>query len=209
MAKKGKIVRVAGPVVHAKDVNASMYDVVRVGEEQLIGEVIKIVGNISVVQVYEDTSGLKPGDPVVGTGLPLAVELGPGILKNIYDGIQRPLDVIAHDNGTYIQRGAVAPPLDRKKKWTFKPLVKKGDKVKQGSIIGTVKETHLIEHRILSPYDGTVKSIKEGSYTVDDVIGELEHLGQKKELKLSHRWPVRKARPFAEKYPPTFCLQQV
>ncbi len=206
MVKKGKIVRVAGPVVQAKGIDASMYDVVRVGEEQLIGEVIKIVGNVSVIQVYEDTAGLKPGDPVVGTGMPLAVELGPGILKNIYDGIQRPLEVIAEESGTYIKRGAVAAPLDRKKKWTFKPLVKKGDKIRRGAIIGTVQETDLIEHRVLSPYDGTVKSIKEGSFTVEDEIGEIEHMGQKKALRLSHRWPVRRARPFVEKQPPNVLL---
>ncbi len=204
--RKGKIVRVSGPVVYAKGINASMYDVVRVGEEELIGEVIKIVGNVAVVQVYEDTTGLKPGDPVYSTGKALSVHLGPGILKSIYDGIQRPLDEIAAQHGVFIARGASATPLDQKKKWSFEAKVKKGDRVSIGSVLGVVKETELITHRIISPYEGTIKDIKSGDYTVEDVIGEIEDKGVKKDLKLAHYWPVRKARPFVEKYPPHVLL---
>ncbi|MEM2947929.1 MAG: V-type ATP synthase subunit A [Candidatus Anstonellales archaeon] len=203
---KGKLVKISGPVVVARDIDSKLYDVVKVGEEKLIGEVIKIVGNNYVVQVYEDTSGLKPGEPVEGTAMPLSVELGPGLLKSIYDGIQRPLALIASETGTYIKRGVSVPPLDKKKKWKFEPKVKKGDRIAAGDILGTVKESELIEHRILSPYDGVVSAIKAGEYKLEDAIGTIEHMGKKSDLFLYHKWPVRKPRPYKEKYPPEIPL---
>ncbi len=207
MAKSGEIVRISGPVVEADLPGARLYDVVRVGKEKLLGEIIKITGAISVIQVYEDTSGLVPGEPVVSTGEPLSVELGPGILQNIYDGIQRPLAGIEKEaKGVYITRGIETAPLDRKKKWDFKATVKKGDKVKQGDIVGTVQETELIEHRIMSPYEGRIESIKSGKYTIEDKIGELSYEGKKHPLRLYQRWFVRKSRPVIEKFPPNIPL---
>ena len=207
MASKGKLARITGPVVVAKGLTDSkLYDVVKVGDEKLIGEIIKIVGNEYVVQVYEDTSGLKPGEPVLGTGEPLSVELGPGILKSFYDGIQRPLNLIEEKAGTYITRGIEVPALDRKKKWDFKALKKKGEKVVQGDVLGEVQETSLITHRILSPFDGKLTDLKSGKYTVEEIIGSIEHMGKKKPLMLHHRWVVRKARPYKEKFPPVVPL---
>ncbi|RME79339.1 MAG: V-type ATP synthase subunit A, partial [Methanobacteriota archaeon] len=206
MEKKGRIVKVSGPVVIARDIGAKMYDLVRVGREELIGEVIKIKGSDATIQVYEDTTGLKPGEPVFSTGLPLSVHLGPGILKNIYDGIQRPLELIAGDKGTYIPRGVDVPPIDRKKKWSFKPLVKKGDMVKAGQVIGEVKETSTIMHRVLSPYSGKVLSVEDGSHTIEDTVLMLDDKGNKRDVKMAHYWPVRKPRPFAEKYAPNIPL---
>ncbi|MEM4166081.1 MAG: V-type ATP synthase subunit A [Candidatus Bilamarchaeaceae archaeon] len=203
----GKIKRISGPVVEAFLPGARLYDLVRVGEEGLMGEIIKIVGDVSVIQVYEDTSGLRPGEKVVSTGKPLSVELGPGILKNIYDGIQRPLKLIEEKSkGVFIQRGIVAEPLDRKKKWEFKPKMKKGARVKKGDIIGVVQETEVIEHRILSLYDGTLDSIDEGAFTLNDEIGFISSEGKKYPVALSHYWPVRKARPVIEKFPPVIPL---
>ena len=207
MAKAGEIVRISGPVVEADLPDARLYDVVKVGDDKLLGEIIKITGAISVIQVYEDTSGLKPGEPVVSTGEPLSVELGPGILQNIYDGIQRPLATIEKESkGVYIKRGIETAPLDRKKKWEFKATVKKGDKIKAGDVIGTVQETELIEHKIMSPYEGRIESIKSGKYTIKDGVGELSFEGKKYPLKLSQRWFVRKARPVIEKFPPVIPL---
>ncbi|MGB9719280.1 MAG: V-type ATP synthase subunit A [Candidatus Anstonellales archaeon] len=203
---KGKLVKISGPVVVARNIDSKLYDVVRVGEENLIGEVIKIVGNDYVVQVYEDTSGLKPGEQVEGTGMPLSVELGPGLLKSIYDGIQRPLALIAEETGTYIKRGVSVPPLDKKKKWKFEPKIKKGERVSTGDILGTVKESELIEHRILSPFDGVVSEIRAGEYKLDDRIGSIEHMGKKRDIFLCHKWPVRKPRGYKEKYPPEIPL---
>lgn len=203
----GKIRRISGPVVEAILPGAKLYDLVRVGEEGLMGEIIKIVGDVAVIQVYEDTSGLKPGEKVISTGRPLSVELGPGILKNIYDGIQRPLKLIEEKSkGVFIQRGIVAEPLDRKKKWDFQPKVKKGARVKVGDILGTVQETEAIEHRILSLYDGTIEEISEGKFTLDDEIGSISFEGKKHPLTLSHYWPVRKPRPVIEKFPPVIPL---
>ena len=203
----GYLYRISGPVVVARDLKAKMYDVVKVGEEELIGEVIKISGNDIVIQVYEDTSGLRPGEKVESTGMPLAVELGPGILKNIYDGIQRPLKVIADKSkSVFIPRGVKAEALDRKKKWELEAKVKKGQRVEYGQVIGVVKETEIVEHKILSPYTGKILNIKSGKYTVEDVIGEIEVEGKKKELKLYQKWFVRKPRPYVEKYPPTLPL---
>jgi len=203
----GKIKRISGPVVEAHLPGARLYDLVRVGEEGLMGEIIKIVGDVSVIQVYEDTSGLKPGEKVVSTGKPLSVELGPGILKNIYDGIQRPLQLIEEKSkGVFIKRGIVAEPLDRKKKWEFVPKVKKGARVKVGDILGIVKETAAIDHKILSIYEGTIESIEEGKFTLDDELGLISFEGKKAPLTLSHYWPVRKARPAIEKFPPVIPL---
>ncbi len=200
--KEGRIYRVSGPVIIAENLDANMYDVVYVGEEELIGEVIQIDGNRVTVQVYEDTSGLKPGEKVITYNQPLTVELGPGILKSIYDGIQRPLDVLKGLQGDFIKRGARVNALDRKKKWKFKPLVKKGDVVKAGDIIGEVKETDLITHKILVPPNyrgGKVVEIKDGSFSVEEVIAKLD---SGEEIKMMHIWPIRKPRPYKEKLPP-------
>jgi len=206
-SKDGFIKRISGPVVEADLPGARLYDVVKVGKENLIGEIIKIVGDTAVVQVYEDTSGLQPGEPVLSTGEPLSVELGPGILKNIYDGVQRPLKIIEDKSGgVFIKRGVVTDPLDRKKKWDFVAKVKKGEKVKQGDILGTVQETELIEHRILSPMEGKIESISSGKFTVEDIIAEISFEGKKYPIKMYQRWFVRKARPVIEKFPPVIPL---
>ncbi len=203
----GKIERISGPVVEAYLPDARLYDVVKVGKEKLLGEIIKIVGTTSVIQVYEDTSGLTPGEPVISTGQPLSVELGPGILQSIYDGIQRPLKTIEDvAGGVYITRGIEAPALDQKKKWEFKATVKKGDKVKKGDIVGTVQETDLIEHRIMTPYEGRIESISSGNYTVKDKIGTVSFEGKEYPLKLAQIWFVRKSRPVIEKFPPNIPL---
>ncbi len=206
-SQKGVLVRIAGPVVVAQGIDAKMYDLVRVGNEGLMGEVIQIDGENTTIQVYEDTSGIKPGEPVVNTGKPLSVKLGPGLLTSIYDGIQRPLPVLADKMGSFIKRGVDASGLDETKKWDFKPTVKKGDYVKPGSIIGEVQETETIKHKILVPpypeYNGKIKEIKSGKFTVDEVIGVLENGS---ELKLSHYWPVRVPRKVNEKLAPKMPL---
>jgi len=202
--EKGILYRIAGPVVVAKGISARMYDVVRVGKEKLMGEVIQIDGEKTIIQVYEDTSGIKPGEPVINTGEPLSVELGPGLLSSIYDGIQRPLPVLVKKMGDYIERGVDAPGLDEAKKWDFKASVKAGDKVKRGSVIGETDEFG-IKHKILVPpnQEGIVKSIKSGKFTVNDVIGELDN-GY--ELKLKQEWPVRIPRPSKKKLNPEIPL---
>ncbi len=200
----GYLYRISGPVVVARDLDAKMYDVVKVGEDEIIGEVIKIDGNNTIIQVYEDTTGLKPGEKVISMGMPLSVELGPGILKNIYDGIQRPLsDIASKSKSIFIQRGVKAFALDRKKKWSFEAKVKKGDTVYVGSILGVVKETEVIEHKILSPFEGRIKEIKNGNYQIEDEIGSLNN---GKSLKLYHNWFIRKPRPYVEKYSPEIPL---
>ncbi|HIP62830.1 MAG TPA: V-type ATP synthase subunit A, partial [Archaeoglobus profundus] len=174
----GEIYRISGPLVVAERLKAKMYDVCKVGEEGLMGEVVGIKGDKVLIQVYEDTSGIRPGEKVVNTGMPLSVELGPGMLGMIYDGVQRPLPVLREISGDFIGRGIEAPALDRKKKWPFKPILKKGDKVKGGEIIGIVKETELIkEHRILVPpnVSGTIVEIYEGDFTVEDTIAVLDN----------------------------------
>ncbi|MEW6035912.1 MAG: V-type ATP synthase subunit A [Candidatus Micrarchaeota archaeon] len=208
MAKEeGHIERISGPVVNAYLPGARLYDVVKVGESRLLGEIIKITGTTSVIQVYEDTSGLRPGEPVASTGQPLSVELGPGILTSIYDGIQRPLKVIEEKaGGVFITRGIEVPAISRERKWDFKATVKKGDKVKVGDVIGTVQETELIEHRIMSPYEGRIEAIKSGAYTVEEDVGSLSFEGKRYPLKLMQRWFVRKSRPVIEKFPPTIPL---
>jgi len=201
----GVLKRIAGPVVTAVGIDAHMYDVVKVGNEELMGEVIKIQGENIIIQVYEDTSGIRPGEPVINTGLSLAVELGPGLLTSIYDGIQRPLSVLVDKMGDFIQRGVSAPGLDHAKKWEFKPLVKEGASVAPGSIIGEVQETNIV-HRIMVPPNvkgGTVKSIKAGSFTVDEVVCTLDNGAQ---ISLMQKWPVRVPRPVNEKMNPTVPL---
>ena len=199
MSNEGKIYRVAGPVVTAVGISPRMYDVVHVGNEQLMGEVIKIVGDYSIIQVYEDTSGVKPGEPVTNTGRPLVAELGPGLLHSVYDGIQRPLPVLQEKMGDYILRGVSAPGLDREKKWGFKPIVKVGDEVSPGQIIGTVMEGTM-EHRILVPVDvqGKVEKIEEGEFTVEEPVAKIAG----KDVIMMQKWPVRVPRPVIEKHQP-------
>ena len=188
---------------------AKMYDVVRVGEENLIGEIIRLNEDNAIIQVYEDTNGLKPGEKVISTGMPLSVELGPGLLTNIYDGIQRPLPDIMSETGDFIKRGVEAPALDRKKKWHFKPTVKAGDKVTSCDVIGEVQETSIITHKIIVPPEisGKILSIeKEGNYTVVDDIAIVSTDDGDIKLQMMQRWPVRKSRPVSKKYDPTMPL---
>jgi len=205
MAAKGTLYRIAGPVVVAKGLNANMYDLVKVGDEKLMGEVIQIDNEKTIIQVYEDTSGLKPGEPVENTGKPLSVELGPGLLTSIYDGIQRPLPVLQKEQGDYIFRGLEAPGLDQEKQWTFKATVKAGAEVVEGQVIGEVEETKGVIHRIMIPpgVSGTIKSVKSGKYTVNDPVGTLTD-GTK--LLMKQVWPVRKPRPSTEKLNPSIPL---
>ena len=211
MVAKGRIVWVSGPAVKADGMSAAkMYETVEVGESKLIGEVIRLTGDVAFIQVYESTSGLKPGEPVVGTGQPLSVLLGPGIIGKIYDGIQRPLDEIASKSGAFISRGVVTTPVDMKKKYKFKPTAKKGDQVGPGSILGTVEETPLLIHSILVPPNypaGKLTDIAgEGDYDIEHVIATTDKGGEKVSLKMYHKWPVRKPRPYAERYDPTVPL---
>ncbi len=208
----GKIVKVSGPLVVATGMEeANMADVVRVGEQRLIGEILTMTGGSASIQVYEETSGLGPGADVVTTGAPLSVELGPGLIENIYDGIQRPLEVIMQKvKGNNLPRGVEVPALDREKKWAFTATVKAGDKVVGGDIIGTVQETNSILHKIMIPpkMSGTIESIQSGSYTVLDKIGVLvDDKGEKHELTMMQKWPVRVGRPYKHKYPPVIPLQ--
>jgi len=203
--EKGEIYRVSGPVVVARGLDAKMYDIVNVGEEGLLGEVIKIDREDVVIQVYEDTSGVKPGEPVKNTGRPLAVHLGPGLLTSIYDGIQRPLEGLKKEMGDFIKRGVFIDGLDTKKKWEFKASVKKGDKVSEGEIIGTVQETPVITHKVMVPpgISGKVKKISNGKFTVKDTVAELED-GEK--IIMAQYWPVRKPRPYKDKLSPDIPL---
>ena len=203
--EQGVIYRIAGPVVVAKGIKPRMYDVCRIGKEKLMGEVIQITGDKVIIQVYEDTSGIKPGEPVTNTGEPLKVELGPGLLTSIYDGIQRPLPVLIKQMGDFIKRGVDAPGLDHSKKWDFKATAKKGDDVKGGSILGEVEETQGINHKILVPpnQEGKISEIDSGKFTVDEVIGKLDNGF---DLRLKHNWPVRIGRPTKEKLKPEMPL---
>ena len=205
----GKIKKVAGPLVIAEGMrDANMYDVVRVSESRLIGEIIEMHGDQASVQVYEETSGLGPGAPVESTGMPLSVELGPGLISSIYDGIQRPLDDIMKICGNNLQRGVEVPSLKRDIKWPFVPCVKAGDKVETGDVIGTVQETVVVTQKIMVPYgiEGTVKEIKSGDFTVEETVCVIETAKGDKELTLMQKWPVRKGRPYAEKIPPVMPL---
>ena len=202
----GKLYRIAGPVVVAVGLDARMYDVVRVGNERLMGEVIQIDKEKTVIQVYEDTTGIRPGEPVENTGEQLSVELGPGLLTSIYDGIQRPLPVLEKQMGSFIQRGVDAPGLDHNKKWDFKPVKKKGDTVKAGEVIGLVEETPGFTHKIMLPpsiNEGRITQINEGKFTVTETICVLDN---KQTVTMAQRWPVRKPRPVRKKLPPTAPL---
>ncbi|HHF98027.1 MAG TPA: V-type ATP synthase subunit A [Candidatus Aerophobetes bacterium] len=200
--QKGEIIKISGPLVVAKGIpGARMFDVVRVGEERLIGEILEIRGDLSSIQVYEDTSGLKPGEPVESLYHPLSVELAPGLLGNIYDGIQRPLDIIRAQEGDFITRGIEVEAIDRKKEWEFEPRVKEGEVVEEGDILGVIQETEIIEHRILVPVGirGKIKKIHSGKARVEDVIAIIEtDQKEEKEVKMLQRWPVRKMRPYRE-----------
>jgi V/A-type H+/Na+-transporting ATPase subunit A len=212
LVAKGKIVWVSGPAVRADGMSsAKMYETVEVGESKLIGEVIRLTGDVAFIQVYETTSGLKPGEPVVGTGQPLSVTLGPGIIGQIYDGIQRPLSEMAKKSGDFIGRGIATTPIDLKKKYKFIPTVKKGDNITGGSILGTVDETPLLTHSILVPpnHRGGVISnmVGEGDYDLEQVLAETEKDGgYHTELKMYHKWPVRHSRPYTQRYDPTVPL---
>ncbi|WP_455278232.1 V-type ATP synthase subunit A [[Eubacterium] cellulosolvens] len=205
MFKPGKIENVAGPVIVGKDMLGSqMYELVKIGDVGLIGEIIRIEGARATIQVYEETTGIKPGEKIERTGKPLSVDLGPGIIGQTYDGIQRPLPVIKELCGDFIERGIKVTALDRKKKWKFIPTQKKNGKVQNGDILGTVEETSLVKHRILVPprIAGTILSIvDEGEYTVDDEICMIETTSGKRSTKLTHTWPVRTSRPFKRKIP--------
>ena len=203
--KPGRIVKVAGPLVVAEGMQGSrMYDVVRVSEQRLIGEIIELEGDQASIQVYEETGGIGPGEPVYPTGAPLSVELGPGLVEAIYDGIQRPLDVIREQVGDYITRGIDVPALDRAKKWHFVPTVKDGDEVDVGDIIGTVDETILVVHKVMVPpgMKGKISGLKEGDYTIEETIAKIDMESGSKNLTLVQKWPVRVGRPYKRKLAP-------
>lgn len=205
MESKGTIKKVAGPLVVATGMrDANMYDVVRVSEEELIGEIIEMHGDQASIQVYEETAGLGPGKEVVSTGAPMSVELGPGLIGSIYDGIQRPLDDIMKVSGNLLNRGVQVPSLKRDLKWDFVPVAKVGDEVATGDILGTVEETEVVTQKIMVPfgYDGKITEINAGSYTVEDVIAKIETKDGVKEVTLMQKWPVRKGRPYKEKKAP-------
>ncbi|NLW09166.1 MAG: V-type ATP synthase subunit A [Firmicutes bacterium] len=204
--KRGKIIKVSGPLVVAEGIpGIRMYDIVRVSEKRLIGEVIEIRGDRSWIQVYEETTGLGPGEPVETTGQPLSVELGPGLIETIYDGIQRPLDAIATVGGDRITRGIEVPALSREKKWEFTPSLSEGALVQPGDILGVVQETTLVEHRIMVPpgVEGRLVQIKTGAFTVEETIAKVQTKNGIRELTLMQRWPVRRERPYREKLAPS------
>lgn len=201
----GKTVKISGPLIIAEGMaDCKMYDVVRVSDKGLIGEIIELRGDKASVQVYEETAGLGPGEDVISTGEPLSVELAPGLISGIFDGIQRPLTTLYENYGARISRGVKVNNLDREKKWAFVPKVKKGDAVVEGDVLGTVKETELIEHRILVPngVNGKVASIQKGDFTITDEIAVIETDGGKKSVAMLRKWPVRKGRPYREKLSP-------
>jgi len=198
------IARISGPVAVAKDLEgAHMFDVVRIGEMGLMGEIIRLEGNTAQIQVYEDTTGLKPGEKVVNTNRPLSLQLGPGLLTSIYDGIQRPLNVLAAESGDFISRGKIIPALDQKKKWDFIPVKKNGDQVSPGEIIAEVQETQLIKHKIMVPYNvsGELVDISEGQFTVNDKVAAIKN-GKTTDIGLSSWWTVRTPRPVLRKLAP-------
>ena len=207
---QGKIMKISGPVIDAKGMSgAKMYDVVHVGKEQLIGEIIRLNKDVATIQVYEDTNGLVPGEKVVSTMEPLSLELGPGLITNIYDGIQRPLPAIADEAGDFISRGIEASPLDRKKTWLFTPKKKKDDKVVGGNILGEVPETKHITHKVMVPpgVEGSITQIiGKGSYTIDEVVARVKTDKGEQKITMVQRWPVRKARPVVKKKDPSLPL---
>ena len=205
----GVIKKVAGPLVIAEGMrDANMFDVVRVSEQRLIGEIIEMHGDEASIQVYEETSGLGPGEPVESMDVPMSVELGPGLIARIYDGIQRPLDDIMKISGNNLKRGVEVPSLKRNLKWEFVPTVKVGDEVETGDVIGTVQETVLVQQKIMVPYGikGTIKEIKEGTFTVEDIVAVVETEKGEKELTMMQKWPVRRGRPYKKKLPPEMPL---
>ncbi len=207
---EGAIFKIAGPVITAKNMKgAQMYEVVRVGKEELIGEIIELEEDKAIIQVYEETAGISPGEKVIGTGAPLSVELAPGILRMIYDGIQRPLEMIKKEAGDFIIRGLTIPSISRETKWTFTPTAKIGDKVQGGDVLGEVQETDVILHKIMVPpkVKGEIKSIvAKGEYTVEDIIAVLKTSEGDKELAMLQKWPVRVGRPYQEKQAPDIPL---
>lgn len=208
---KGKIIWVSGPAVKADGMSSvKMYETVEVGDLKLIGEVIRLTGDVAFIQVYESTSGLRPGETVKGTGQPLSVLLGPGVIGKIYDGIQRPLDEIAQKSGSFIGRGVATTPVDLKKKYKFVPAVKIGDEIGAGSVLGFVEETPLLNHSILVPPDhrgGKITEVvKEADLNIEQVVAVSTKNGSKIELKMHHKWPVRKPRPYVERYDPSVPL---
>jgi V/A-type H+-transporting ATPase subunit A len=208
--KEGKVVKVAGPVVVAENMTgARMYDVVRVGEMNLIGEIVELHGDKASIQVYEETTGIGPGEPVVNTGAPLSVELGPGLIESIYDGIQRPLDGLVNIEGNFMSRGSNVSGLDHEKKWHFKPVVSDGTQVEAGDIIGEVNETTLMVHKIMIPpgMQGTLKAIHEGDFTIDDTVAVcVTEDGSEHPVTMLQKWPVRVARPVLKRLAPSKLL---
>lgn len=201
----GRIVKVSGPLIIAENMaECKMYDVVRVGEQRLIGEIIELRGDLASIQVYEETAGLGPGENVYTTGVPLSAELGPGLIGGIFDGIQRPLDGLKAKTGDRIARGVDMPSLDREKKWPFVPAVKKGDPVRTGDVLGTVRENEVVLHRILVPHgvEGTVSDVRKGSFRVEDTVAVVKTETGERELCMLTRWPVRIGRPYGEKIAP-------
>lgn len=207
---RGTIEKISGPLVVAKGMlGASMFDVVRIGDIGLVGEIIELKGDTASIQAYEETSGLMPGEPVVSTGAPLSVELGPGLMEQFYDGVQRPLNLIEEvAKSHFISRGIDVPAIDRNTKWQFTPKAKEGDFVAEGDVLGVVQETVLVEHRVMVPVgvSGKVTKIREGSFTVEETIAVVEKDGEKKNIAMLQRWPVRKARPVAKRLPPVIPL---
>ncbi len=203
--REGKIIRVAGPLVVASGcLGARMYDMVKIGELRLIGEIIELREDLAFIQVYEDTTGIGPEEPVFLTGKPLSVELGPGLISSIYDGIQRPLDVIRSQEGDFVTRGIELPPLDREKKWTFTPLVTKGQEVKEGDFLGEVEETPLVKHKIMVPVGsaGKIVEIKKGRFTVEEVVARIQTRKELKTVKMFQTWSIRRNRDVHERLIP-------
>lgn len=199
--KVGRIIKVSGPLVVAENMDeANVYDVVKVGDKKLIGEIIEMRDDKASIQVYEETSGIGPGEPVISTGEPLSVELGPGLLENMFDGIQRPLDMIRQQIGDFLEKGVEVQALNREKKWKFEPRKKVGDNVSVGDVLGVVQETSLIEHKIMVPYgiSGTIEQINEGEFTVEETVAVIS--GTK--INMIQKWPVRRGRKYKEKINP-------
>ena len=209
MQEKGRIIKISGPLIVAENMaDCKIYDVVKVGDKKLIGEVIELRGDKASIQVYEETSGLGTGEEVETTGMPLSVELAPGLIEGIFDGIQRPLEKLRELTGDRIARGVQIASLDHEKLWKFTPCVKVGDKVASGDVIGSVKENVLIEHKIMVPFgiSGTVEKINEGEFNIDQTVCVIKSAKGKTELSMLQKWPVRKGRPYKEKLPPSSPL---
>ena len=206
---QGRIIKVAGPLIVAENMgDCKVYDVVRVGEQKLIGEIIELRGDKASVQVYEETAGLRVGDSVYSTGEPLSVELAPGLIEGIFDGIQRPLSEIVKRYGDRITRGISVNNLDHEKKWTFVPTAKVGDNVVAGDELGYVDETKVVRHKIIVPFGikGKVVKIENGEFNITETVAVIDDNGEKKNISMLRKWPVRKARPYAEKMPPSMPM---